>query len=246
MSFNKLKEGSSSRAKFFTSTRPYKTLSILPLADVKKAFDFSYEMSFGSGGEHRDHRSGGTHIRKPGEIFANTFQGKLCEFAIYNLLKDKYEINEPDLSTYGLGEWDDFDFTIGDRIISIKSTKKFGQLLLLESKDWNSDGEYKPSNNEHYDFTFLVRIENDPEGIMRRERKFYSLEEDKDELWNLFKNNNWGYDIPGFITNEELIYLIANKFIIYRGDFLNGKTRMDATNFYCQAGDMHPIDDFKL
>lgn len=89
MAFNKLKQGNSPRAKFFTSTRFFKTLAFFSLSDVKSAFDFAYDMSFGKNGEHRDHRSGGTYERKPGEIFANTFQGKLCEFAIYEVLKNK-------------------------------------------------------------------------------------------------------------------------------------------------------------
>lgn len=246
MAFNKLKQGNSPRAKFFTSTRFFKTLAFLSLSDVKSAFDFAYDMSFGKSGEHRDHRSGGTYERKPGEIFANTFQGKLCEFAIYEVLKGKFDINKPDLETYGLGKWDDFDFKIKDKLLSVKSTKSFGHLLLLEKKDWNEKGEYIPSNNKHYDFTFLVRIKNDPEGIMRRERKLFSTYEERSELWELFKNVSWDFDVPGFISNEELIYLIKNEFIIYRGDYLNGKTRMDATNYYCQAGDMHPIGDFRL
>ena len=244
MSFNKLKNGYSPRAKFFTSVKSFSPLSSLNKEDVKEAFDFAFEMAFGSTGEHRAHRSGGSHQRKPGEIFANTFQGKLCEFAIYETFIDKFEINKPDLETYGLGKWDEFDFVINKKLISVKSTKSFGNLLLLETKDWNSDGEYIPSNKK-YDFTFLVRIKNDPETILRRVKKFYSLDEKKEELWDLFENNDWSFDIPGFISNEELCFLIKEGFIIYRGDYLNGKTRMDATNYYCQTGDMHNINEFK-
>lgn len=246
MNFEKLKNGYSARAKFFTSTKPFKTLSKLDINDVKEAFSFSYEMSFGAGGEHRAHRSGGTHQRKAGEIFANTFQGKLCEFAVYEILKKRYGINKPDLDTYGLGKWDDFDFEVKGKLLSIKSTKSFGHLLLLEKKDWNIEGEYIPSENKKYDFTILVRIKDDPETILRRERKLFSESEKKEELWNLFRTNSWEFDIPGFITNEELKYLIKEEFIIYRGDYLNGKTKMDATNYYCQAGDMHNIDELKI
>ena len=246
MNFHKLENGYSPKAKFFTSTKPFKTLSSIDLRDVKEAFDFSYEMSFGTGGEHRAHRSGGTHQRRLGEIFANTFQGKLCEFAVFEILKDKYDINRPDLDTYGLGRWDDFDFKVKEKLLSIKSTKSFGHLLLLETKDWNENGEYIPSDNKRYDFTILVRIKNDPETILRRERLFYSDDVEKELLWELFKNNTWEFDIPGFISNEELKYLIKEKFIIFRGDYLNGKTKMDATNYYCQAGDMHPIDKLEI
>lgn len=50
-----------------------------------------------------------------------------------------------------------------------------------------------------------------------------------------------GFDIPGFITNDDLKYLIKNKYIINRGDLLNGKTKMDANNYYCHIEDMHNI-----
>ena len=221
-------------------------MGILNKEHVKEAFMFAYEMSFGSAGEHRVHRSGGFHRRKPGEIFANTFQGKLCEFAVYEVLSLQYEINKPDLDMYGLGKWDAFDFKVRDKLLSIKSTKSFGQLLLLELKVWNSEGEYIPSNNKRYDYTILVRIKNDPETIMKRAKKFYSEQESIDELWDLFINNTWEFDIPGFITNQELKDLIQNEYIIFQGEYLNGKTRMDATNYYCQAGEMHDINELKI
>ncbi len=40
-------------------------------------------MAFGDG-EHRDHRTSGTLMRKRGQIFINTLQRKLSELAIYN------------------------------------------------------------------------------------------------------------------------------------------------------------------
>lgn len=49
---------------------------------IEKVFNFAYEMSFGDG-EHRDHRTGGSLNRKKGQIFINTFQGKLSELAVY-------------------------------------------------------------------------------------------------------------------------------------------------------------------
>ena len=106
--------------------------------NYEKAFNFSYDMSFGHVGAHRDHRSGGTHHRKRGEIFANTFQGKLAEFATYEYLKSRgIEIEDPDISVYGLSQWDSYDLKANDKVINIKSTKEFGNLLLLERADWD-------------------------------------------------------------------------------------------------------------
>lgn len=66
--------------------------------------------------------------------------------------------------------------------------------------------------------------------------------------YNSLKQNicsqKWEYDIPGFITLEELQYIIRNQFIIPQGAMLNGKTPMDVGNYYVQAGDMHSINEF--
>ena len=58
-------------------------------------------------------------------------------------------------------------------------------------------------------------------------------------------NKNWEYDIPGFITGEQLIYAINNNFVINQGDMLNGNTKMDAQNYYIQSGDMEDISQLK-
>lgn len=218
---------------------PFVSIGKIPLDYVEKSFDFSYDMTFGRSGAHRAHRTGGTHQRRNGEIFANTFQGKLCEYAIYLELKDSHDINEPDVSVHELGIWDSYDFMVDGYTVSIKSTKRYGQLLLLETKDWTERGEYIPNNNEKYDFTFMVRLFNDPETIMKHERLFFSDDCEYNNLWDLFNNVSWEYDIPGYISQDELVYLITNEYIINRGDILNRYTVMDADNYYCHLADMH-------
>ena len=208
-----------------------------------KAFNFAYSMTFGANGEHRNHRSGGTHNRRNGEIFCDTFQGKLSEYAIYQFFSGKYDIEEPDVSCYELGKWDQFDFRINNKIVSVKSTKHFGNLLLLETKDWTANGEYIP-NNEAIDYTFLVRVEDLITSTMKANRLYYTDNISKEQLWNILGNLIIHYDIPGYITRDDLIYLITNNYIIRQGEFLNGTTRMDAENYYCQAGNMRNISDF--
>lgn len=114
---------------------------------IHKVFNFAYQMTFGGDGEHRHYRSGGTHTRKNGEIFANTFQGKLAECAVYNYAcRAKMQATSPDFSVYGLKSWDFEDINIDGKSCSIKSTKSFGNLLLLETKDYDSLGTYLPNN----------------------------------------------------------------------------------------------------
>ena len=80
-------------------------------------------------------------------IFKDTFQGKLAEFAMYQYMKqNNLEVSKPDLSKEKLGKWDVFDITCYGKMITVKSTKHFGQLLLLETKDWTNEGDYKPTD----------------------------------------------------------------------------------------------------
>jgi len=124
--------------------RDFHTPQVIPASFIQPVFEFSYKMTFGNIGNHRDHRSGGSRSRRKGEIFINTFQGKLSEFAIYNhFLKIGYKLQPPDLSCWERGKWDSFDLLVNGKHISVKSTKYFGHLLLLETKDWDRNGRYK-------------------------------------------------------------------------------------------------------
>ena len=222
---------------------PFVPLGSFNVATIETVFNFAYEMSFGKGGAHRDHRSGGTHHRRNGEIFANAFQGKLAECAIYNQFYRFCNISKPDFATYGLGEWDKADFYIDDYKVSIKSTKSFGNLLLLETKDWDDNATYLP-NDEAYDFTFLVRMNPYCEDILKSNLWLYTDSVKVEELYKAITNSTWRYDIPGFVTLEDLKYIIRNNYVLPQKALLNGKMKMDAENFYVQAGDMHPISDF--
>tara|TARA_Y100001970_G_C14145791_1_gene809734 strand:+ start:40 stop:726 length:687 start_codon:yes stop_codon:yes gene_type:complete len=188
---------------------------------INKARDFASKMTSKQIGEHRERRTGGSHFRSTKEIFINAFQGKLAEVAFYEYFKDKYlQINEPDFETYPKGQWDNFDFVINNKKINVKSTKHFGNLMLLEQGDWNNSAEYIPnigSNNHIYDLFVLLRIDS--------------------------RINN--YDIPGFITRNDLMHIIQKQHIIKKGQMLNGKIPMDANNYYVQAGDMRNINTIR-
>ena len=210
---------------------------------IEKVVKFAYDMTFGASGAHRAHRSGGTRIRKNAEIFADTFQGKLAEFAIYNYLYKTHDINVPDLSVWALGQWDDADFIIDGKKTSVKSAKSFSQLLLLEKADWTDDGAYIPNLDKDgglYDYFILVRM--NPfcaelmSGLEDSENATY------EELVKLLTKEKWKYDVPGFITRGELVEAIRQGNVIKKGEKLNGSMEMDADNYYVQACDMHPIN----
>lgn len=229
-----------------TSKKEFTPIGKFKKKTIETTFQFAYDMSFGENGEHRNHRTGGNHHRQKGEIFANTFQGKLSEFAVYNYLYNKCEIQIPDLSTYKLGQWDICDFEINTKKVAVKSTKSFGNLLLLETRDWNTKGQYVPNLAQgaaDYDIFILVRIAPYCEDLLKKERALYSNEVNIDELRSIILNEEWKYDIPGFVTNQDLINAIRSNHIIGQGQMLNGTTRMDAENYYIQSGDMKDLPD---
>ena len=215
---------------------------------VQKSFDFAYKMAFTENGKHRENRSGGTIRRKNGEIFANTLQGKLSEFAFYQFcMINGIELNEPDVDTYSLGKWDDYDFKYQEYKISLKSTKYFGQLLLLETKDWNENGEYIPnlnSGNAVYDFFVMIRIKPSIEDILRIRRSLYQDYIEYNTLAEIIKDNKWAFDIPGFLKLSDFKEtIIGKKFILPQNAKLNGRTKMDARNYYVQANNLDSIYD---
>ena len=221
---------------------------------IDKVFEFAYEMTFGDG-EHRNHRSGGTMNRKKGQIFINAFQGKLSELSVYNIFsqsnKEAYrKLSKHVFDVYGLGEWDDSDIELNEIKFSVKSTKFYGNLLLLETKDWNERGEYIPNLNTGknciYDYFVLVRIKPDGEKMMSAKRLLYSNDINKEQLYTLIKSEKWEYDVPGYITHKDLKFLISNDFILPQRSLLNGKILMDAENYYIQSGDMRDFQQLVI
>lgn len=213
---------------------------------IDKVFEFAYAMTFGAEGEHRHYRSGGQTVRHQGEIFANTFQGKLAECAVCNLLFRCDSRVFPDFSVAKLGIWDNVDVTAKGKMISVKSTKSYGNLLLLESADWDEDGRYKPNLeglHNVYDYFILVRISPYCEDIMKSHRWLYQDSISRNELYDAVKGYSWGYDIPGYITLNDLKQIIKQGNIIHQGSWLNQSTVMDADNYYVQAGDMRNPKD---
>jgi hypothetical protein len=63
------------------------------------------------------------------------------------------------------------------------------------------------------------------------------------DLYSLLISLPWEYDIPGYITNVDLINIIKTRLIIPKGAYLNNSVKMDAENYYVQAGDLRPVKE---
>jgi len=211
--------------------------------NIDKAFNFAYQMCFGVG-HHRSKRSGGQVSRRRTELFANTFQGKLAELITFEALKfaGVNELSEPDFSIHGKGIWDDSDLICGNYKINIKSAGSFSNLLLLEQKDWNSKGEYVPNlknkSAKLYDFFVVVRLSPDIKEIFKKNNFSETQKLEKVDLVNLIKQQEWFYDFGGVATLKTFKYIIENEYILPQNSLLNGKIKMDASNYYMQCGNL--------
>ncbi|SDO03281.1 hypothetical protein SAMN05518871_109154 [Psychrobacillus sp. OK028] len=233
----------------FTNTKAFSPISVISTEVLEEVFEFAFGMSFGGQGYHRNHRAGGIDRRRNGQIFADTFQGKLAEFALWDFfISNNLEVPKPDTEMYEEGIWDTSDFEYKDIKIAVKSTKSYGQLMLLESEDWNDEGLYIPNlntGNELYHYFILLRIQPFTQSILLENRCLFNDIIDKDSLKELIMQQEYSYDIPGYITNRNLVQLIENNYFIPQGAYLNvihEKNKMDADNYYIQTGHMHPIN----
>ncbi|KAF2516808.1 hypothetical protein EYY60_01130 [Flavobacterium zhairuonense] len=214
--------------------------------DIEKVLNFAYSMCFGEG-HHRSTRTGGQNSRKNGEKFCNTFQGKLAELVLYNHFKaNSIECNEPDFGIYKEGIWDDSDLEIQNKKLNIKSAASQSNLLLLETKDWTSEGKYIPNlvngATNTYDYFILVRINPDVKKLFRSKSLMYTNQIPKTVIEELIFSLFWTYDIAGYCSNEDLKMAIANKNILPQNSLLNKYTKMDAENYYIQSGNMSSIE----
>ena len=227
-----------------SSSRKFKNI-VSPAEYVDTVFNFAYDMAFTEKGEHRKVRSGGRVKRPPRVIFVNTFQGKIAEFGVYKYLKENgCEVEEPNTERMPLGEWDTVDIIVNGYKICVKSTVYYANSLLLETKDWDSEGRYIPNKERdggEYDFFLLCRVK--PSLLQLVDKKVEADNCSKEKLKQSIKDIKWEIDIPGFITREELKYLINNKYVIPQGSTFGNNTTMDAGNYYCQSGDLHYLKE---
>ena len=232
---------------YFISGRiPFSQVATLKPSTIEKVFNFAYEMAFGD--KHRSTRSGGSKGRSNCEIFANTFQGKIAECAACNFFFRYDSDAAPDFGTYDKGIWDSVDLTVCGKQIAVKSTKHFGQLLLLETKDWDEHGRYIPNIGTSvctYNYFVLVRMKPSCEDLLRQQKLLHSNHVDRDMLHHICCTQQWKYDYAGYITHDDLINIIQEKFILPKNSLLNGNTPMDAENYYIQATDLRGMDSLE-
>lgn len=237
-----------SQAFAINNPRPYRPIEPFTENIVDTCGRFALQMTFEQLGQHKKVRSGGSHIRELLEIFENTFQGKLAEFAAVNLLRPALPSQNlaPGLDVAPLGYWEDTDIFGPNYSIEVKSTKHFGNLLLLERANWNRDGTYRHTHtngSSPISHVVMVRIKPNVHELLSGNKNLLVESPDRDtKIVSLLRSEKWTYDCPGYASSEDLRTLFRDGFLIKRGSRLGEKAiQIDADNYYLQTGDLRPI-----
>ncbi len=188
------------------------------------------------------------------EIFLNAFHGKLAEFGICRIFQSKQiNIPLPNLDIYKLGKWDNYDFNINQKMLSVKSSAYYSNLLLLETKTYTEVND-KQNNLLKFDYHIFCRIF--PHEQARDIYKSIHPISEKDLQQNLdpqkLKETLFRcimkkrmLDIPGYITKSDLEEVIIKyRHIIYQNNYLNkcsDNNKMDVNNYYVLAKDLRNI-----
>ncbi len=223
-----------------------RTHSFCTKTDLHNTMEFSHGMTFGASGEHRDHRSGGMIHRDLYQQFYDIFIGKLGEIAFYNAHKNHpavMSISDIDYDRYGLGIWDNTDFILNQQYhIAVKTTKHFGNLLLLEAKDWKIKGEdalYIPNiknnvpSSGRYDRLYFCRVKVNIEKLIPPNS--INAPSNINHFKVMIPRIQTNLEIVGYILNKQLKFIMENDFLLPQGALLNGRTVMDADNYYLQS-----------
>lgn len=223
--------------------KSFQMMGTLSKDSVNKVYDFAYAMAFGDG-HHRTTRSGGTSQRSKLRIFLNAFQGKLGEYAFYQWMtknNPSFNLVKPDLKVSSAGYWDDGDFLVNEKNVSVKTSSFYSNLLLLETKDYDADGfETKFTPPKKVDVFVMVRmalmIKKQLISLDRTVKTFENPMEDPEFRKTLVAS--MCYEISGFITNNDFKNLVSQGFLLRRGEVVNRTTTMDANNYYIAVRDL--------
>lgn len=209
------------------------------IEDVKKCSQFAYEVS--QRPEAFDNK-----IRSEFQIFLDTLEGKLGEEAVYHqLMNIGFQVSPINFEKYPRGQWDTTDLVISVngniKNIQIKTTKCFGQLLLLSKKDWDKQGLYIPDRNIHqnldfdgrYDLIIFQRISLNTREIKKNIESQFQIAKAKNNFNDLLKKiieyfegeeKLFQYDKARFITYSELTnQIIGKNYLIRKNDYLRIK-----------------------
>lgn len=222
----------------------FKPLRGVSYSDFKRVFIFAYEMVLGRG-HHRNMRTGGSFTRNKDTAFVNALEGKLGEVCIYReFLKNGIDIGYPDLNVMGFDSWDKADINFKNIKMSVKTSKSYSRMMLLDKRDYlvTKDGKkvfYRP-DKEIVDVFLFTRMKSNIINVLK-EMKNISCNDSYIRIF--YKKAIIRFDSPCYINNKDVLNMINHKMILPQGAMLNGRTIVDADNYYIFINDMKPISN---
>lgn len=213
--------------------------------DIRKCFEYAYRMAIEN--KQRENRSGGKHQRRELEIFWDDFRGKIAEcFAKDYFERKGCKVDDIDFEIYDRGKWDKYDLRVNNHIVAIKSSKHFSQLLLLESKDWNSSGSYVGNQGENKylpEWFLFVRTK-----IEHPRARGGATLTTKEEMWNIVNEINITAELTGGLSFYDFVnQVIRYEYIIRQGSKFKVSrtsrgTEMDADNYYVKLSELESVE----
>lgn len=174
------------------------------------------------------------------EAFIKAFQGKMSTYGCYDYLSEEgIGVNLAQVADTPHA----YACQAQGKHLGVLSTIYYGNLLLLETKDWNKKGQYVPNlvlGHDPYDYLVLVRLKPSLDNILRKNPSYF--EGDIHDLLDKLLEEQWAYDFLGYVSREDLKYIIKEKLILPRHGMLNGKTKMDTDYYYVQGNNMRPME----
>lgn len=212
-----------------------------PTFDINEYVEKSVKWAFSQKHFHDDEGE----ERTPRQKKCDAIQGKIGEFAVYKMLRERgYDLKEPDWTTIrDKGEYDDGDLFLGDLKIQVKTHTSKNDLFKLKREQFDSNGIYhnwKKKPPILYTYFFMCRINTGVRNV------FASLSDDEftlENLLNLIPNINFRIEVTGFININDFRKIIAENQSIPPNTKINGSYSFKKEFYYCQTGDLREIDE---
>lgn len=231
--FNKLLEKNGSL--YVRSGKNFK-----PTFDVNEYVEKSVKWAFSQKYFHDDEEE-----RTPRQRKCDATQGKIGEFAVYKMLREKgYDLEEPDWTTIrDKGQFDDGDLRLGDLNIQIKTHTSRNDLLKLKKEQFDSNGIYHNWGKKEpilYTYFFMCRINT---GVRSAFESLSDEEFTLENVLNLIPNINFRIEVTGFINIKDFRKIIAENQFIPVNVKINNSFSFKKEFYYCQTGDLRGIDE---
>jgi len=152
--------------------------------EIKQCYNFAKAMV-------GNHNPDMIMVRKDWEIFRDDIRGKLGEIAVRRYIEKEIPnaiINTNiDFNVTPRGSWDITDLVVNNKYLSVKAIRGHSEFLLIETKRYDENGNYKYSNNDgnnvKLDYYVLTRIGIEPE-ITKSAFAMHDFETFINEAWS--------------------------------------------------------------